>query len=160
MSKEQTMSSRRSFGFIASLVLCAAALSFCGHAKTGETTQTPPATPPAKAANDTANTTQPNAPEPETYDPASATGAVKGIPAPTNTAPIEAVANFFVDLPGFDLTPLEKHQREKFLHRVNSELCTCGCKNDTLAHCLVNDPKCPAVKNLVQNVYDEVKSGR
>lgn len=94
------------------------------------------------------------------YDPATAAGAVKGVPAPTNTAPIEAVANYFADLPGFDLAPLGEQGRAKFLHRVNSELCTCGCKNDTLAFCLVNDPKCPQVKGLVQAVYDEVKSGR
>jgi hypothetical protein len=39
-------------------------------------------------------------------------------------------------------------------------MCTCGCKTDTLAKCLVNDPKCPIVKGLVQTVYDEIKTGR
>jgi hypothetical protein len=94
------------------------------------------------------------------YDPATAAGAVKGVPAATNTAPIEAVANYYAELPGFNLEPLGERGRAKFLHRVNSELCTCGCKNDTLAHCLVNDATCPDVKGLVQAVYDEVKSGR
>ncbi|HKQ96617.1 MAG TPA: hypothetical protein VJV75_01955 [Candidatus Polarisedimenticolia bacterium] len=119
----------------------------------------PEATPPAQAANDPA--AQPNAASAvhEAYDPANAAGAVKGVPAPTNTAPIEAVANYYMDLPGFDTQSLPQAQREKLLQRVNSEMCTCGCKNDTLAKCLVNDPKCPTVKGLVQKVYDEVKAG-
>ena len=85
---------------------------------------------------------------------------MKGIPAPTNTAPIEAVANYYVNLPGFDTESLPRAQREKLLQRVNSEMCTCGCKNDTLAFCLVNDPNCKVVKGLVQKVYDEVKATR
>ncbi|HET8947364.1 MAG TPA: hypothetical protein VFQ07_10305, partial [Candidatus Polarisedimenticolia bacterium] len=56
------------------------------------------------------------------YDPATAAGAVKGVPAPTNSGQIEAVANFFADLPGFDLAPLGEQGKAKFLHRVNSEL--------------------------------------
>ena len=97
--------------------------------------------------------------EPE-YAPERAAGAVKGVPAPTNTAPIVAVANYFTDLPGIDLASLKPRQKEKMLQRVNSELCTCGCKNDTLARCYVNDPRCPVVKGMVQKVYDEVKSGK
>lgn len=119
------------------------------------TAQTPETAPPSQAANDPA--AAPAAPE--TYDPANAAGAVKGIPAPTNTAPIEAVANYYIDLPGFDTQSLPQAQREKLLQRVNSEKCTCGCKNDTLAYCLVNDPTCKYVKGLVQKVYDEVKAG-
>jgi ABC-type transport system substrate-binding protein len=114
-------------------------------------TETPP---PSQAAND------PAAAAPEALDPATATGAVKGVPSPTNTTSIEAVANYFTEIPGFDLTTLDAPHREKFLHRINSELCTCGCKNDTLAQCIVNDPKCPSVKGLVQTVYDEVKASR
>ena len=122
-------------------------------ATASDTSATPPA---AQAANDTASPTG----EPAPYNPADAAGAVKGIPAPTNTAPIEAVANYFVELPGFDVKGLPQAQREKLLQRVNSEICTCGCKDDTLAKCLVNDPKCPTVKGLVQAVYDEVKAGK
>jgi hypothetical protein len=115
--------------------------------KPAETSVTPAPPEPAKADDS------------QTYDPATAAGAVRGVPAPTNSGNIEAVANFFADMPGFDLNALGKHGREKFLHRVNSEMCTCGCKNDTLAFCYINDPKCPVVKGMVQAVYDEVKSG-
>ena len=82
------------------------------------------------------------------------------MPAPTNTIPIVAVANYFTELPGIDVAGLKRGQKEKFLQRVNSEICSCGCKNDTLARCYVNDPRCPLVKTLVQKVYDEVKAGK
>ncbi len=94
------------------------------------------------------------------FAPERATGAVKGVPAPTNTAPIVAVANYFTELPGIDVASLRSSQKEKFLQRVNSELCTCGCRNDTLARCYVNDPRCPVVKGMVQKVYEESKAGR
>lgn len=161
------MAHRDSLKGLAWAAACAGLLTFCaGGARNAEAP--PPAASeaapapagdatPSQAANDPATAGRP---EGDVYDPATASGAVKGIPAPSNTAPIEAVANFFTDLPGFDLASLDTARREKFLHRVNSELCPCGCKNDTLAHCLVNDPKCPTVKGLVQTVYDEVKTGR
>jgi hypothetical protein len=152
----------------AAVVMMAALLGCSGGGKKdqGDTTaaqSTPPAQDhanPAPPANPPeSNPATPGSHE-DQYDPATAAGAVKGVPAATNTAPIEAVANYYSELPGFDLAPLGERGRAKFLHRVNSELCTCGCKNDTLAHCMVNDATCPDVKGLVQAVYDEVKSGR
>jgi len=92
--------------------------------------------------------------------PENAAGAVKGVPGPTNTIPIVAVANYFTELPGIDVAGLKRGRKEKFLQRVNSEMCSCGCKNDTLARCYVNDPRCPVVKSVVQKVYDEVKAGK
>jgi hypothetical protein len=162
---ESVISNRRGLAVISAL--CAVALSLaCGGSKsettasttpqagTTPTTQTAPPPPAADARQDATGD------DAHLYDPATAAGAVRGIPAPTNTASIEAVANFFTEIPGVDLTALDTRSKEKFLHRVNSELCTCGCKNDTIARCAVNDPKCPLVKTLVQKVYDEVKSGR
>jgi hypothetical protein len=94
------------------------------------------------------------------FRPETATGAVPGVPAETNTAPIVAVANYFTELPGLDVAALKPRQREKFLQHVNSEMCPCGCKNDTLARCYVNDPRCPVVRGMVQKIYDEVKAGK
>ncbi len=123
-----------------------------------QATPAPPAAQEAKAnpAADTDNTPL-DAPE---LQPENATGAVKGVPAATNTIPIVAVANYFTELPGIDVAGLKPGRKEKFLQRVNSEMCSCGCKNDTLARCYVNDPRCPVVKSVVQKVYDEVKSGK
>jgi hypothetical protein len=149
----------------AAVVMTAALLGCKGGdaAKQQDANASAETTPPAQDHDNPAQPTNPEsqpAQAADQYDPATAAGAVKGVPAPTNTAPIEAVANYFAELPGFDLAPLGEKGRAKFLHRVNSELCTCGCKNDTLAFCLVNDPKCPQVKGQVQAVYDEVKSGQ
>ena len=68
--------------------------------------------------------------------------------------------NYFRELPGIDLSTLTPKQKQKFLDRVNSENCTCGCPNDTIARCLVNDPKCPTVRGLAEKVLSEVKAGK
>ena len=114
---------------------------------------------PAERA-DPATKAEDGAPEAPELLPQNAAGAVQGEPAPTNTVPIVAVANYFTELPGIDIAGLKRGQREKFLQRINSEICSCGCKNDTLARCYVNDPRCPIVKPLVQKIYDEIKAGK
>jgi hypothetical protein len=165
---KSVISNRQGLAAISALFAAALALS-CGGTKTDTAASSTPAastapaaqatTPPPAADARNATGQAPDAPDAQQYDPATAAGAVRGIPAPTNTASIVAVANFFTEVPGVDLTTLDTRSKEKFLHRVNSELCTCGCKTDTIARCAVNDPKCPRVKDLVQKVYDEVKSG-
>jgi hypothetical protein len=133
-----------------------------GASPAGQTQATPapsPETPGTEAKNDDSSAKDVTAEAPE-LKPENAAGAVKGVPAPTNTVPIVAVANYFTELPGIDVAGLKRGQKEKFLQRVNSEICSCGCKNDTLARCYVNDPRCPLVKTLVQKVYDEVKAGK
>ncbi|HKB08843.1 MAG TPA: hypothetical protein VKF61_11235 [Candidatus Polarisedimenticolia bacterium] len=155
---------------LAILTLAAAALLVvsCSRSGGGESpaAQATPASPaaspspaaePAKPAESASQDSGTLAPE---LRPENAAGAVKGVPASTNTAPIVAIANYFTDLPGVDIAGLKPGQKERFLQRVNSEICSCGCKNDTLAHCYVNDPHCRAVKGLVQKVYDEVKTAR
>jgi hypothetical protein len=119
------------------------------------------ATADAAAPDAAAPPAAPDAPADEVeFRPETATGAVPGVPAETNTAPIVAVANYFTELPGLDVAALKPRQREKFLQHVNSEMCPCGCKNDTLARCYVNDPRCPVVRGMVQKIYDEVKAGK
>ena len=131
-----------------------------GAAPAAQTTPAPSPAPPAtEARNAEPPATDPTADAPE-LKPENAAGAVRGVPAPTNNVPIVAVANYFTELPGIDVAGLKRGQKEKFLQRVNSEICSCGCKNDTLARCYVNDPRCPLVKTLVQKVYDEVKAGK
>jgi len=46
--------------------------------------------------------------------------------------------------------------KEEFLETVNREICPCGCQNETLAFCLVNDPGCPVVKPRVKKIYDDI----
>jgi len=91
-------------------------------------------------------------------------------PAQTQTAPapsqpvqtdqkITVRENYYLDLPGMDLSTLTPKQRQRFLERVNKEFCTCGCPNDTIARCLVNDPKCPTVRGLAEKILSDVKAG-
>jgi hypothetical protein len=133
-----------------------------GGPSAGETPSAAAATTPAAPAESPVTQAGDDEPRPggPEFQPESAGGAVRGIPAPTNSVPIVAVANYFTELPGVDVAGLNRGQKEKFLQRVNSEICSCGCKNDTLARCYVNDPGCRLVKSLVQKVYDEVKAGK
>ena len=111
----------------------------------------------------------------ETKTPAKKTQtqpAKKSGKAQTQTAPVpenqpvqtkEGVTireNYFMDLPGIDLTTLTPKQKQRYLDRVNKELCTCGCPNDTIARCLVNDPTCPTVRGMAEKVLSEVKAGK
>jgi len=154
-------------------VFCLLALSLAGC----NGSQAPEATTPA-TAGETPEAVEAGAASPDTSDldlpaenpmeplevsdefvPAQARGAVEGVPAATNTVPIVAIANFYADLPGLDMSSLTPAQKEKFLQRVNSELCTCGCKNDTLARCYVNDKSCTTVRETLQKVLQEVREG-
>ena len=163
--------SHRALLSLAALCSLALALPGCGGA------QSPEATPPATSADVPEQTGQAAPPpddpgvelpadvpmEPlqvsEEFSPTKASGGVEGIPAATNTAPIVAIANYYADLPGFDMSSLTPAQKEKFLQRANSELCTCGCKNDTLAKCYVNDETCTVVRDILKNVLAEVRAG-
>ena len=161
----------RTFTGVLGTALTLALLAGCsGSQETPATSGAAPQDPaPAETTAETGTATgtavpaaTPAAPLPASpeFRPETAAGAVPGTPAPTNTAPIVAVANYFTELPGIDIAALNPRQREHFLQQVNSEMCPCGCKNDTLARCYVNDPRCPTVKGMVQKAYDEVKSGK
>jgi len=121
---------------------------------------TPAPAEPESQKNAAAGEDEDNAAQAPELLPQNAAGAVQGEPAPTNTMPIVAVANYFTELPGIDIAGLKRGQKEKFLQRVNSEICSCGCKNDTLARCYVNDPRCPLVKPVVQKIYEDIKAGK
>ena len=69
--------------------------------------------------------------------------------------PITVTLNYFDKLPGIDLDKLSPQRRQRVLERANKEPCTCGCKGDTVARCLVNDPACKLVKTLAQQIYEE-----
>jgi len=169
------------FSLLALLALLALTLSGCGGAQPPEPAaaatpveQTAPADNPPEPPAQAQNASSPadvndieipaDAPvEPlqvsAEFAPSKAAGSVEGVPAATNTAPIVAIANYYADLPGIDMSSLTPAQREKFLHRANSELCTCGCKDDTLAKCYMNDESCTTVREILKQVLAEVRSG-
>jgi len=70
--------------------------------------------------------------------------------------PITVSLNYYYDeLPGLDLDKLSPERRKRVLERANTELCTCGCRGDTVARCLVKDPDCQLVKSLAKAIYEE-----
>jgi hypothetical protein len=112
--------------------------------------------------------TESKPPEKKTQTHSSKTApkpAPQTAPAPENQ-PVQTKGgvtvreNYFMNLPGIDLSTLTPKQKDRFLERVNKEPCTCGCQNDTIARCLVNDKKCGTVRGLAEKVLSEVKAGR
>jgi len=64
---------------------------------------------------------------------------------------------YYGELPGFDdLDKLDPDVKRAFLDRINREMCPCGCQNETVAYCLVNDPNCPVVKARARKIYEDV----
>jgi len=64
---------------------------------------------------------------------------------------------YYSKLPGYDeLDKIDPLKRTEFLETVNREMCSCGCKNETVAFCLVNDPACPVVKARAKKIYDDI----
>ncbi|MGC2421701.1 MAG: TlpA disulfide reductase family protein [Candidatus Acidiferrales bacterium] len=59
------------------------------------------------------------------------------------------------ELPGVDFTGLTAEQKAAVLKRLNSEICTCGCRL-TIAQCRVNDSSCATSKALAAKIIQEV----
>ncbi|HXI01874.1 MAG TPA: hypothetical protein VNI57_01745, partial [Candidatus Saccharimonadales bacterium] len=69
---------------------------------------------------------------------------------------LEVQGNYYSILPGYDLSNLPEEQRKAFLDTINTQMCTCGCKGETLGYCLVNDPGCVVVKARVRKIYKDI----
>jgi hypothetical protein len=85
-------------------------------------------------------------------------GAAPDSPAPAGVGPIGGVRpGFYSKLPGYDdLDKIDALKKTEFLETVNREMCSCGCKGETVAFCLVNDPGCPVVKSRAKKIYDDI----
>jgi thiol-disulfide isomerase/thioredoxin len=62
------------------------------------------------------------------------------------------------ELPDVDFTGLTPEQKKIALRRLNTEGCTCGCKQ-LLAQCRLDDTSCPVSKELAAKVVKEVRAG-
>ncbi|MGA8872878.1 MAG: TlpA disulfide reductase family protein [Candidatus Acidiferrales bacterium] len=60
-------------------------------------------------------------------------------------------------LPGVDFSGLSPGLKKIALKRLNSEMCTCGCKM-TVAQCRMTDPDCATSKALAAKIVREVKA--
>jgi thiol-disulfide isomerase/thioredoxin len=59
-------------------------------------------------------------------------------------------------LPGVDFSGLTPGLKKLALKRLNSEMCTCGCKM-TIAQCRMTDPDCATSKALAAKIIREIK---
>ena len=90
--------------------------------------------------------------------PKKTDGAATDSAAPAGVGPIGGVRpGFYSKLPGYeDLDKIDALKKTEFLETVNREMCSCGCKGETVAFCLVNDPGCPVVKARAKKIYDDI----
>ena len=86
--------------------------------------------------------------------------------------PVDAKVEHFVDtgqifsknldkateLPDVDFSGLTPEQKKIAMRRLNSETCSCGCK-EMLAQCRVDDTSCPVSKAMAAAVVKEVREG-
>ncbi|MFQ5768319.1 MAG: hypothetical protein ACE5ID_10100, partial [Acidobacteriota bacterium] len=63
------------------------------------------------------------------------------------------------EFPGFNLDSLSGPQRDHLLKRANSIYCTCGCRGDTVARCVVLDPTCQTARKMFQKMLDDISAG-
>ena len=72
------------------------------------------------------------------------------------------VPPFYDQFKSLDLSSLSNSERERFLHWVNTEYCTCGqqgCRRDTIANCFTNDFRCPRAPLRIREILERVKKG-
>jgi thiol-disulfide isomerase/thioredoxin len=88
-----------------------------------------------------------------------------GMPVKAKVETFQDVGQIFLknaanatELPGVDLKGLTPAQKRAALKRMNSELCSCGCKY-TIAQCRINDSACPTSKGLAAKIVREIVSG-
>jgi cytochrome c biogenesis protein CcmG/thiol:disulfide interchange protein DsbE len=92
--------------------------------------------------------------------------ALLGMPVDVKVETFEDVGQIFLKnasnataLPGVDFSGLTPDQKRAALKRMNSEMCTCGCKL-TIAQCRISEPDCDTSPKLAAKIIREVKSGK
>ncbi len=63
------------------------------------------------------------------------------------------------ELPGVDFEGLTEAQKREALKRMNTDICTCGCKF-TIAQCRINDSACATSKALAAKIVHEIAANR
>ena len=72
------------------------------------------------------------------------------------------VPPYFDTFRDIDTASLTSSQKERFLHWVNTEFCSCaqtGCQRDTIANCYTNDLSCPRAPLRIREILEKVKQG-
>ncbi|HEV3481548.1 MAG TPA: TlpA disulfide reductase family protein [Candidatus Acidoferrales bacterium] len=87
-----------------------------------------------------------------------------GMPVKAKVETFQDVGQIFMrnaanatELPGVDFHGLTATQKHEALKRMNTDLCTCGCKF-TIAQCRINDSSCATSKALAAKIVHEIVS--
>jgi thiol-disulfide isomerase/thioredoxin len=85
-----------------------------------------------------------------------------GMPVKAKVETFQDVGQIFMknaanatELPGVDFKGLTEVQKRDALKRMNTDLCTCGCKF-TIAQCRINDSSCATSKALAAKIVHEI----
>ncbi len=88
-----------------------------------------------------------------------------GMPVKAKVETFQDVGQIFMknaanatELPGVDFKGLTAAQKREALKRMNTELCTCGCKF-TIAQCRINDSACATSKALAAKIVHDIVAG-
>ena len=99
----------------------------------------------------------------DVYD--SEVRSLLGMPVEAKVETFEDTGQIFLknainakELPGVDFKGLTEDQRRAALKRLNSQLCTCGCKL-TIAQCRINDSECTTSQKLAERIVREIRTG-
>src|SRR5690348_11729601 len=89
-----------------------------------------------------------------------------GMPVKAKVETFQDVGQIFMknaanasELPGVDFKGLSAAQKREALKRMNTDLCTCGCKY-TIAQCRINDSSCATSKALAAKIVHEIAANR
>jgi len=89
-----------------------------------------------------------------------------GMPVKAKVETFQDVGQIFMknaanatELPGVDFKGLTAVQKRDALKRMNTDLCTCGCKY-TIAQCRINDSSCATSKALAAKIVHEIAANR
>lgn len=99
----------------------------------------------------------------DVYD--SEVRSLLGMPVDAKVETFEDTGQIFLknaihakELPGVDFKGLTEDQKRAALKRLNSQMCTCGCRL-TIAQCRINDSSCTTSQQLAEKIVHEVRSG-
>ncbi|MCI0615552.1 DsbA family protein, partial [bacterium] len=90
-------------------------------------------------------------------EPQTQTQGTPGLTIQTNDS-----KHFYIeeDFPSGTFEGLSDDQKKEALEALNSNMCTCGCSNDTIATCRIKDPNCGVAPELITQVLNLVREGK
>ena len=74
----------------------------------------------------------------------------------TGDLDISVEQNVFHEFPGVELGHLTTPQRDALIKRANTVYCTCGCRGDTVARCVIMDPSCQVARKMLQKMLEAI----